>query len=215
MCVKALPIRKKNKNLNLPTSYCPISLTCSLSKVFEIILDKSITYFCRINNLIPDSQFGFQQHLSTIYAINKVTDNITSHLQQNEVVGACLIDIEKAFDSAWIDGLIYILLTNNFPLPLIETIYVTITNKKFITWNGKITSTLNFKIEEELQQGSVISPKLFNLLTKGVLEIGNANSNNSIYSTTYADDLMVYAGDKDPVKVQNTLQILTQKNLNS
>ena len=67
-------------------------------------------------------------------------------------------------------------------------------------------STTIFKIKEGLQQGSVISPKLFNILTKGVLKVGKANNDNSIYSTAYADDLMVYVGNKDASIVEKSLQ---------
>ena len=205
-CAKILPILKKNKNPNSPTSYRPISLTSSLSKTYEILIDRSISFFCNSKKIIPDTQFGFQPKMSTVHAINRVIDNINSHLHSNEVVGACLIDIEKAFDSAWIDGLIYILIVEKFPLPLIQSIFSTITQKTFVIWDGKITSNNTFVVEEGLQQGSVISPKLFNILTKSVLKFANANTNQGSYSTAYADDLMIYVGHKDPKVVENILQ---------
>ena len=155
-------VKKAKKALSKLTSYRPISLTCSLSKVYEIILDKSITHLCRVNNTIPDTQFGFQPQLSTVHAINRVIDNISSHLHRNEIVAACLIDIEKAFDSVWINGLLFKLIKKKFPVELVDLIYDMIKDKQFVTFDGKNLSSLKFIIEEGLHQGTVNSPALYN-----------------------------------------------------
>lgn len=64
----------------------------------------------RINkekSVIPDNQFGFQHKLSTAHAITKLTSDLNRELSFGDMVGACLIDLEKAFDSVWIKGLLY------------------------------------------------------------------------------------------------------------
>jgi len=56
----------------MPTSYRPISLLPNISKVFEAIMNDKIVNLCNINDIIPESQFGFKHNHSTIYAINKL-----------------------------------------------------------------------------------------------------------------------------------------------
>ncbi|CAD6245424.1 GSCOCG00013698001-RA-CDS [Cotesia congregata] len=108
------------------------------------------------NKIIPDNQFGFRARHSTVHAINKFSSDINRHL---------LIDLEKAFDSVWLNGLIYVLIILNFPTKLILLIYDMIHGKSFITWDGINFSTLVFNILEGLQQGTVTSPALFIIFT--------------------------------------------------
>ena len=74
------------------------------------------------------------------------------HLHKNKIVGSCLIDIEKVFDSVWNGDLVYVLIQKNYHLYLIYLIWDMITNKSFVTWDGKIISTLILKILEGLSQ---------------------------------------------------------------
>lgn len=67
---KVLPILKKGKDPRSPSSYRPISMTPSISKVFEIMLNKRVVNFCDDHNIIPENQFGFKRSHSTIHAIN-------------------------------------------------------------------------------------------------------------------------------------------------
>ena len=74
-------------------------------------------------------------------------------------------------------------------------------------WNGNITSTTLYNINEGLQQGAVTSPRLFIILTKGVLKINNVNvPGTKKFAIAYADDLVVYVADKDPSVVQTKLE---------
>ena len=205
---KVLPILKKGKNPYDPVSYRPISLTPSISKVFEAVINNLVNHHTIENNIIPDNQFGFRFKHSTTHAINKFTSDINMHLHKNEIVGACLIDIEKAFDSVWNEGLIYVLIREKYPKYLIYVIWDTITNKTFVTWDGKNISTLLFKILEGLSQGTVNSPTLFNIYNNKILNIAGLNKNNNTYSIAFADDLVIYVADQDPAVVNEKLQSL-------
>ena len=77
--------------------------------------------------------------------------------------GACFVDLEKAFDSIWIPGLIFKLKEYNFPLYEIILIYNMISNKAFKIFHKGEESTRIFKLMNGLQQGTVNAPVLFNL----------------------------------------------------
>ena len=117
-------------------------MTPAISKVYEVLINIPLRAHASKNKIILDAQFGFHIKRSTTHAINKITTEINAHLHKNEIVGACLIDIEKAFDSVWIDGLLYILLKLKFPIDLIQIIWYMTQNRTFITYDGKITSSV-------------------------------------------------------------------------
>ena len=75
---KVLPILKRWKDPSDPSSYRPISLTLSISKVFEAIISDKITFFCVENALIPSHQFGFRHRYSTTHAIHKFLSHLNS-----------------------------------------------------------------------------------------------------------------------------------------
>lgn len=52
---------KSGKNPREIQSYRPIALLCTLSKVFEKIVNNRITTFATANRIIPDHQFGFRK----------------------------------------------------------------------------------------------------------------------------------------------------------
>lgn len=96
---KEVPILKKGKNPHLVESYRPISLLPNLGKLFKVLINKSITRFVNVNQVIPYKQFGFRVKNSSIHAITKFTSDIGESLSENKFVAACLIDLERTFDS--------------------------------------------------------------------------------------------------------------------
>lgn len=94
---------------------------------------------------------------------------------------------------------------------MISTIWSMINNRSFHTWYGKLKSSKLFKIVEELQQGTVNSPTLFNIFTSHILNACNLNQNNDTYSIAYTDDLILYVADKYPHQIKNLLESLVNK----
>uniref|UniRef100_A0A6V7JW55 Reverse transcriptase domain-containing protein n=1 Tax=Bracon brevicornis TaxID=1563983 RepID=A0A6V7JW55_9HYME len=114
---KILPLLKNDKPPNKPSSYRPISLLPTITKVYEAIINNAIVSNCDKNNIIPNTQFGFRRKHSTTHAINKLLSDLNIELSQNKLVGATLIDLEKAFDTVWHNGLIYKLMKKNPYIP--------------------------------------------------------------------------------------------------
>lgn len=77
---------------------------------------------CSYKNIIPNTQFGFRHKHSTVHAIHELLSYINPQLHKRESVGATLIDLEKAFDTVWLDGLIYKLIKKKFPEHLIRLV---------------------------------------------------------------------------------------------
>ena len=102
--ITAIP--KVGKDAALPSSYRPISLLPLLSKIFEKVLYERLTPILEDKHTIPDHQFGFRRLHSTIHQIHRVTSNIESALEEKKFCVGLFLDVEKAFDKVWHDGLL-------------------------------------------------------------------------------------------------------------
>lgn len=148
---KVISIPKKDKDRSKPNSYRPISLLPNIGKVYERIINDIIVQFCHENKIIPDTQFGFPRFHSTIHAINKLFSDINWALNSGKCVGACLVDLEKAFDTVWFEGLIFKLTQKNFPIFLIKLIWNMTINRSFQTYHENETSSKTYFLKNSLQ----------------------------------------------------------------
>ena len=100
-------IRKSEKDsYHEPSSYRPISLTSCLSKCLEKILTTRLIAFVENKRLIDAEQEGFRRFHSTENAVLRLTQCIYNGFNDNLVTLAAFIDLEKAYDSVWHDGLL-------------------------------------------------------------------------------------------------------------
>ncbi|XP_076224455.1 uncharacterized protein LOC143174605 [Nomia melanderi] len=210
---KTIAILKKGKDKSNPSSYRPISLLSNIGKVYERIINDALIEECHKKEIIPENQYGFRRHHSTIHAINKLASDVCWALNGHKCVGACLVDLEKAFDTVWLHGLIYKLKKKGFSLMLIKIIKNMISDRSFQTSLGKEISQINFQINNGLQQGTINSPILFNIYTSDILKLFGPD-NTSCSLLAYADDLIIYRADNSPKEVQATLQIAIKKIFN-
>lgn len=208
---KVIPIVKKDKDPTLATSMRPISMLPNLSKIFEALINQSITTFCDKNKIIPKQQFGFRHQHSTTHAINKLLTDATHHLNEHKLIAAALIDLEKAFDSVWLKGLFYKLIKKGFPIHIIRLLWEMFQNRTFTVHHNKEKSTITFKVEDGLQQGTVNAPIIFNIYNSDTLNLFELNQDNNTYSIAFADDLIVYVADKYPDTAKTKLEEIVNK----
>lgn len=107
--------------------------------------------FCSERGIIPDHQFSFRNQHSTVHAIYKLLADLNRQVENSQLVGAALLDLEKAFDPVWLNGLLYKLLKKDFPRWLVYMIWDMIRDKSFVTWDGRNLSSEVFRITEGLQ----------------------------------------------------------------
>ena len=115
-----VPVLKPDKNPAEASSYRPISLLSSISKLFERIILKRMMSRINENLFFADEQLGFQLGHSTTHQLVRVTNFIRSNKSEGYSTGAALI--EKAFDSVWHEGLIAKLSRLNFPIYIVKII---------------------------------------------------------------------------------------------
>lgn len=96
-CSKIVPIPKAD-NSSLLSSYRPISLLCTCSKVLEHIIFNHISTFVEHNNLIDSRQHGFRKGLSTVTALLELTHDFATAIDIQSQIDIIFLDFEKAFD---------------------------------------------------------------------------------------------------------------------
>ena len=75
------------------------------------MFDEMFEFFIE-NKLISSSQFGFKQGDSCINQLLSVTHEIYSSFDEGLEVRSIFLDIAKAFDKVWHDGIIFKLTQN-------------------------------------------------------------------------------------------------------
>ena len=129
---RVISILKPGKDSALPSSYRPISLLDTIGKVFEKILLRRILIsrilLSRIlsevsgRGLLRDEQFGFRPRNSTSLQLALLVERVFRVFGEKRLTGAVFLDVAKAFDTVWVDGLVYKFMVLNFPSYLVKTI---------------------------------------------------------------------------------------------
>ena len=109
---------KPNKDKTNPDNYRPISLTCTISKLLEkIIVNRIHKHLSHL--LIPNSQAGFRPGLSTKHQLMRVLTPLEQAFHNRYTPVLVALDIQKAFDTVWHDGIRYKL--SRMPIPTVLT----------------------------------------------------------------------------------------------
>ncbi|GFU73143.1 probable RNA-directed DNA polymerase from transposon X-element, partial [Trichonephila clavipes] len=137
------PLLKPDKNPELAQNYRPISLLSCLSKVYEFVLLQRLNQHCAAFNFIIPQQCGFRPKCSTVHQLLRVTELIHSGFAKHEATGILFLDIAKAFDKIWHDGLLIKLIRLDFPAPLIKSIHSFLSHRSFRVRVDRILSSLD------------------------------------------------------------------------
>lgn len=91
------PLYKKGSVLD-KNNYRPISITSTLSKVFEKLFLNRLNKFLMDYQVLFDKQFGFQKGVSTVDAMFSFISNVSKALDEHKHVFGIFLDLSKAFD---------------------------------------------------------------------------------------------------------------------
>ena len=175
----------------------------SLSKVFETLLFRRMKPLIIEKNIIPDHQFRFRQHHSTIEQVNRVYAIARKAIEEKKYCTAVFLDISQAFDKVWHPGLLC-KLQKIFPENLFKILKSYLSQRYYLVKEKQETTKI-FPILSGVPQGSVLGPVLYTIFT------ADLPLNSNTYTATFADDTVIMAIHKDPYSASE----LIQRNLDS
>lgn len=196
---KIVLIPKKGQPATSVASYRPISLLSCLGKVTESLILKRINDFIFERNLLPNIQFGFRNSHCTTRQTTRLASDIAAGFNKRHHIGSVFLDISKAFDRVWHDGLILKILRASFPHYLTKVICSYLENRSFIISSENMLSSIR-SIKAGVPQGSPLAPTLYNIYT------ADFPTNQHTKSYLFADDTAITASSRRPEWVINKLQ---------
>lgn len=183
---KVIAILKSGKPAHDASNYRPISLLNATGKILERIIVHRLNAFVEAKNLLPDFQFGFRSGHSTTHQAVRIKQFVAAEKSRKKSTGMVLLDIEKAFDSIWHDGLIFKLIDMKFPSYLISLIESFIKGRKFaVHVNNAVSSEI--PIPAGLAQGTCLSPVLYALFVADI-----PRGSDAMQIALFADDTAIY-----------------------
>lgn len=194
---RVIMLPKVGKDPTALTSYRPISLLSTLSKVFEKLLHRRLLDFLPTGAL-PDHQFGFRAHHSTTDQLRRITSSILQSLERKEYCAAAFLEVAQAFDRVWHNG-IAVKLSRLFPDNICILLRDYLSNRSFHVVYGDHYSTTR-PITAGVPQGSVLGPLLYALYTADMPETPDT------VTATFADDTALLASSPDYTTATNHLQ---------
>ena len=186
-----IPVPKKGKDLEEPNGYRPISLLSCVGKLMERIINGRLTWHLEENKLLTPHQAGFRKYRSTEDQITYIAQEIEDAFQEKKHTLAVWIDLEKAFDKVWKEGLKVKLQNMHVCGKMYKWISHYLENRTARTKVQGQTSKMML-LEQGVPQGGVLSPTLFLAYINDITE----NFPARVHTSSFADDLAIWTSEE-------------------
>jgi hypothetical protein len=130
----------------------------------------------------------------------RLVERITRNFGEKRLTDAVFLNVAKAFDTVWIDGLLYKLTLLNFPSYIVHTIFSYLRDRTFEASSQTATSSRR-GMRAGVAQGGLTSPVLFSLYVKEM-----PSPSHHVELALYADDTAVIATSRKPTLLVRYLE---------
>lgn len=193
----------KSGDRTKPENYRGITLCSNLAKTYSMILNNRLLKFIEKEKIGAKEQIAFKKKARTVDHMFTLKSLIDVYTKKNGKLFACFVDLRKAFDKVWWNGLFYKLLN----MQIGGNFYLTIKNMYQSVYSSVKTRfgvTPAFDVFQGVRQGEVLSPSLFSLYLNDLPnEISNDHSDivslgsHDVPCLLYADDIVLLSSTKE------------------
>ncbi|GJQ65109.1 hypothetical protein Trydic_g7254 [Trypoxylus dichotomus] len=192
-------IPKPGQSHNWPQNYRPISLLPVMSKIADRIILARLREETDDLDVIPDCQFGFRREHSTTHQVLRLVEHIKEGFNRRECTGAVFLDVAKAFDKVWHQGLLAKMHRAGISKAMVKLVHSFLRKRTFqVKLEGRRSTTRT--ATAGVPQGSAISPLLFNIYTSDIPTTAHVNL------AMYADDVCIYSRSLNARVIDRRLQ---------
>ena len=154
-----VPAHKKSDKYILK-NYQPVSLLSICGKIFERLIYNSLFEYFIENDLFSRNQSCSKTGDSCTNQLISITHEIYQSFDDGFKVRGVFLDISKAFDKVWHNGLIYKLKQNGVAGDLLDTLTNFLEERKQrVILNGQQSTWIN--VEAEVPRGSILGTLFF------------------------------------------------------
>ena len=167
-------------------NYRPASLLQIFGKILERLIFKEMFPFFIENKSIAANQSGFKPGDSCIKQLIAITHEIYQSFDAGCKVRGVFLDISKAFDKVWHEGLIFKSKQNSISGKLLNLIKDFLKNRKQrVVLNGQFSSWGD--VVAGVPRGSILGPLLF------LININDLTNDLSSSAKLFADDTTLFS----------------------
>ena len=199
---KVVMLPKPGKDLTKPTSYRPISLLPAMGKIFERIVASRLSAFLEKVDYFDENQAGFRKKRSTVDQLFKLSQSVSTALKKHKKAVGVFLDVEKAFDAVWLEGLKYKLGRPEIGIPtkMVRLLSSFLTNRHLrVHQNSAISNKIELKAGTP--QGSALSPLLFIFYVNDT-----PKPPPGVLISKFADDMAAWAIQKQEKRAEKLIQ---------
>ena len=160
-------IPKTGKDVTVPGNNRPISLIKCVAKLFEKCISKPLINHLIDRNILNKWQRAYLPGKEANEHVLRLATHIRTAVECGWLTGAIFLDVEKAFDSVWQDGLRVKLTRIGIPNKIIRLLSSFLQDRTIAVKVGN-TISRQVPLKAGTPQGSVLSPILFNIFVNDI-----------------------------------------------